>query len=249
MEKRLKNLNIITGCSKGIGKAILEKSCSIDNTFTIGVSRSKIDLKNPSFLHIETDLCETSKCLKIMEELKNWVLTHSYESVVLLNNAGRLGPIKKGWEGNPDEITKTFFLNLTAPVLLQNALLGLATENRKIEIVNISSGAAKNPYHGWQAYCSSKAGLDMQTRVTALEIENAVLNAKVWNLLPGVVDTQMQSNIRSANENDFVTVDRFIQLKKENKLTQPEVVAQFILKAIRSDKFKNGGIYDIRDFK
>ena len=241
---------IITGCSSGIGKALVNQFINRENNHVIGISRSEINIKSSSFHHIQADLSRLDNCKEIIIKINEVIsaLTDT-EKIVLINNAGRLGEVKAGVNVNSDDLANTMFLNLTAPMLLQNALLKHAQQSLEVEILNISSGAAHNAYHSWGAYCASKAGLLMASSVTALEIENEQLQAKVWSLAPGVVDTNMQIGIRKTEKQDFPDIDRFIQLKENNELFSPEFVAEFIINAIGNSKFINGQAYDIRDFQ
>ncbi len=52
-------------------------------------------------------------------------------------------------------------------------------------IINISSGAAQNPYFGWAAYCTTKAGVNMLTKCIALEETDKKYPVKVISFAPG----------------------------------------------------------------
>ena len=66
-------------------------------------------------------------------------------------------------------------------------------------VVSISSGAGKKPYPGWGAYCTAKAGLDMLTRCVGVEQMNQPHPVEIYSIAPGVVDTDMQREIRAAS--------------------------------------------------
>jgi NAD(P)-dependent dehydrogenase (short-subunit alcohol dehydrogenase family) len=61
-------------------------------------------------------------------------------------------------------------------------------------LVNITSGAAINPYAGWAAYSASKAAVDIATRVVAAEEADAGLRA--YAVAPGVVETPLTAPIK-----------------------------------------------------
>ncbi|MFB8735641.1 SDR family NAD(P)-dependent oxidoreductase [Bacillus sp. SL00103] len=68
-------------------------------------------------------------------------------------------------QGGQDMLHQHYTLNLVIPVLLSHVFVPQTQSfNGKKMIVHLSSGAAKNPYKGWSAYCASKAGLDMFMR-------------------------------------------------------------------------------------
>lgn len=70
-------------------------------------------------------------------------------------------------------------------------------------IVNLSSGAAHRALEGWTAYCVGKAALAMLTNSLALETR-----ARVYGFSPGVVDTEMQSEIRASGLNEVSRLNR-----------------------------------------
>ncbi len=94
-------------------------------------------------------------------------------------------------------------------------------------LVNISSGAATNPYEGWAAYCASKAAVDQLTRVVALEEARHGLAA--YAVSPGLVDTEMQAAIRATDPASFPQVDRFRRAATEHRFNSPAWVAEHIL--------------------
>ena len=94
-------------------------------------------------------------------------------------------------------------------------------------LVNISSGAATNPYEGWAAYCASKAAVDQLTRVVALE--EARYGLAAYAVSPGLVDTEMQAAIRATDPASFPQVDRFRRAATEHRFNSPAWVAEHIL--------------------
>jgi benzil reductase ((S)-benzoin forming) len=66
-------------------------------------------------------------------------------------------------------------------------------------VINISSGAGAGRSTAGRAYCAAKAGLDMATRVVALEAQVRGLAVEAVSLAPGVIDTGMQETVRSVS--------------------------------------------------
>ena len=118
----------------------------------------------------------------------------------------------------------------------------------KRQIITISSGAATKPYEGWSVYCTSKAAIDMMTKAIAAEQRELKNGLKCVAIYPGVVDTNMQTTIRSTNEKNFKNLQRFIDLKENNELYTPEFVANSIFKIDTENQLENGDIIDIRHF-
>jgi NAD(P)-dependent dehydrogenase (short-subunit alcohol dehydrogenase family) len=149
-----------------------------------------------------------------------------------VNNAGLLGPIGPlalaGAGADPAAITRIIDVNVTG-VLHGSAVFAEHVRAREGAgtLVNISSGAAANPYEGWAAYCASKAAVDQLTRVVALEEARHGLAA--YAVSPGLVDTEMQAAIRATDPASFPQVDRFRRAATEHRFNSPAWVAAHIL--------------------
>ena len=147
-----------------------------------------------------------------------------------VNNAGLLGPIGPlaAAAGGSAEIARTIEVNVTG-VLHGTAVFAEHVRAREGTgtLVNISSGAATNPYEGWAAYCASKAAVDQLTRVVALEEARHGLAA--YAVSPGLVDTDMQAAIRATDRASFPQVDRFRRAATEHRFNSPAWVAAHIL--------------------
>ena len=240
------NIIIITGGSKGIGKALVEKYAS-KNYKVYTLSRSINNLKNCTEISVDlSDNKATQETFStLLEELKSINIT----SVTLINNAGRLGVISNLENIAVNDISKSIQLNTTTPLILSSLFIkNLEDLNCKKQIINISSGAAMKPYEGWSVYCTSKAAIDMMTKAIAGEQNELENGVKCVAIYPGVVDTNMQTTIRSTDKKDFKNLQRFIDLKENNELYTPEYVAESIYSIDTLNKLKNGDIVDIRNF-
>ncbi|MDQ3395039.1 MAG: SDR family NAD(P)-dependent oxidoreductase, partial [Bacteroidota bacterium] len=101
---------------------------------------------------------------------------------------------------------------------------------------------------GWGGYCSSKAAINMMSEVAALESNIAENGFKIFSLAPGVVDTDMQNQIRRSNKEKFSDYERFVQLKENGELSNPLAAAEKIMILIeRASDFKDV-MQDVRRF-
>jgi len=241
-------LAIITGGSRGLGKSLVHTFCN-QGYFVISIARGNIDYKHKNLLnHFRQDLTDLSIMDKLFVQIDQLVSDHQYQEITLINNAGIIGDIKKVENSTMNSISKTIQINLTVPMVMSSCFLSLLKNKIDISyrIINISSGASFSPYYGWSAYCSSKSGLEMFSKVLAKEEINNK-HFKSICIKPGVVDTDMQSEIRNSSKEDFKELERFIELKNSNKLFSPDFSAKKIFEIYQKDDYLSGASIDIRD--
>jgi len=235
---------IITGASRGIGRAIYEYlKMSKENRFYLIARNFEKDFTGNIFKY---DLADTENIGELIKEIKNKIGVNRAKRIVLINNAGILSPIKFCGNADDKEIVKNIAVNLMAPMLLTNNFIKEFKDfNGEKKIINISSGAGKHPYAGWSAYTTSKAGIDMFTKSVALEQEITSEGFKIISVAPGIVETDMQKQIRSSSKEDFPLIEKFQEIKRLNLAYSADFAAKEISKFIFND-FVNGDITDIR---
>ena len=228
------NLYIVTGTRRGLGEALAKRIASDKRNELVGLARPEVDLADPAGI------------ARAFEAIARRIGGTAYEKAVLINNAGVIEPVAPLDRADPGEIERNLAVNLVAPMVLMRLFLG-ATEHVKLRrVINISSGAGRRPIFGWSAYCAAKAGLDMATRVVALEAQVRGLAIEAVSLAPGVIDTGMQGTVRSVSAEDFVDVERFRQMKAEGALRPADDVAADILAAERDGRLTGDAVLDLR---
>ena len=227
----------ITGSSSGIGLALanlfLEKGFLVE-----GLSRS-CSIEHDNYLHHYIDLSEIDKVSAF-----EFSSLEKASEAILINNAGWIGEVKPVGKLLSKSIENLVSINLTAPSILMNSFLadveGLAIDKT---IVNISSGAANSPIKSWAGYCSSKAALDMFSKV----VQEEQPKVKVMSIAPGVVDTDMQNVIRNVPEKDFELVSKFKDYHASGELKSPEKIAAIIGKLIETKEKAPSTVFSLRD--
>jgi benzil reductase ((S)-benzoin forming) len=221
---------IITGINSGLGNAFFEHFINNSNYFIIGISRritssQKALLEADKFAHVLLDLMtlnDTSEQLN----LGKYVSKES-KAFIFINNAATIRPINAIGQFNDQDIIKSVTVNTMAPLLIANHILSLNLPNLKL--INISSGAAKRPIVGWSLYCATKSANQLFfDTLKEQELNNDSI--EVYNIDPGVLDSDMQEFIRNTDTEVFPMVNDFIQLKKDNQLKAPKLAALEILK-------------------
>eukprot|EP00913_Durusdinium_trenchii_P006687 g6284.t1 len=124
--------------------------------------------------------------------------------------AGLVGDVGSVAQVTEEDFSKTMAINVEGPLFLTRELLPLLLES-KGRVLHISSGAAHRPLEGCLTYCTSKAALlqimrcldeahvkrDLGTGIDLSEL--APQGVRVGSAMPGVVDTPMQTHLRSQN--------------------------------------------------
>jgi benzil reductase ((S)-benzoin forming) len=208
---------IITGVSRGIGKALAEHFLS-KNQSVIGIGRTN-SIQNPNFQFIELDLLDSNA-------IQNFQLpTIESEEIILINNAGIIGNIERISSMKADCIDEIMQVNVVAPIKLIRKISQFCGNKKQFTLVNISSGAGKRPIPSWAGYCASKAAIDLFSQTFLLEERELGKSTKVYSVAPGVIDTDMQVQIRATAESSFSSLENFQNLKSDNKLETPERIA------------------------
>jgi benzil reductase ((S)-benzoin forming) len=214
---------VITGVSRGLGKALaelfLEKGHNV-----LGIGRAS-ELNHPNYRFTSCDLRNTSEIARIN-------FPQSSE-IHLINNAGIIGQVRRLSDQEVPDSVEVMNVNALAPMLLSHRLLQQLPTTVKVTILNISSGASSRAIPGWASYCASKAALDRFSETLYLEELEKGRNIRVYSLSPGVIDTPMQDKIRSANPGDFSSHATFESLKIQDELQEPKDVAAKIVQMLQ----------------
>ncbi|GCD77449.1 short-chain dehydrogenase [Thermaurantimonas aggregans] len=230
-------LAIITGTHQGLGRALAETFLENPDFKVWGFSR-KNEIQHTNFTFFHTDLSKSDFHNSLPDRLP---VANEY---VLINNAAIIEPIAPAHSIDAESLEKIYKINVQAVHLL-SAWFIRHTLDRKVAktIVNISSGAARYPITHWSPYCSTKAALDMLSECLALEYPSY----RVYSFAPGMVDTPMQSHIRSKSLKEFPEVDRFKAAFKNNNLNNPYSVSKKIIHLIQNPLTFTGVKISIKD--
>src|SRR5207237_1812091 len=119
-------------------------------------------------------------------------------------------------------LSQALRVGLEAPMLLTGAFLHATSDWRCArKVLNISSGLGRRAMASQAAYCAAKAGMDHFSRCVALEEAQRPNGARICSLAPGVIDTDMQVQLREADASGFPDVGTFQGLKAGGKLASP----------------------------
>jgi benzil reductase ((S)-benzoin forming) len=240
------NLYIVTGTTRGLGKALADAIAAETDNELIALARAP-DAPIPGGARLEVDLADGEGIEHACDRIEQRIRGKRYEKAVLVNNAGIVEPVGPLEGIDARELERNLLVNLVAPMRLMRRFIqfteGVALVRR---VINISSGAGRRPLFGWSAYCAAKAGLDMASRVAALEAEARRKPVEIVSLAPGVIDTDMQGIVRGTDEALFMDVERFRHMKAAGELRTPEAVAGEILAAEKAGRLRGDPLADLR---
>lgn len=245
---------IITGASRGFGTSVANASAESGTRLHLVARsdmtdlKSELEQKGAEVTTYTADLSKTENSEAWFSEVAENIERESAEAVILYNNAGMLHPIGPIGKYSASDYRKNLEINFVAALMAGHLFVQSFGDYPCIKrVINISSGAARNPYHGWSHYCSTKAGLDMFTRCLSLEQKEQAYPVEALSFSPGPIDTGMQDEIRAKSKDDFANVDKFISLKQSGNLGDPDEAAGVLHKLVWKKDFPDGQILDIMD--
>ena len=235
---------VVTGASRGIGAALVKAFAGRVNVFALA-RQAQVPQAQAVF---EADLAEpfTQDTLLALQKAlggkKIWGFLHC---------AGVLGPVGQSGEKYAEEFVDTLQINFVAGVECVRLLLPYLEPDLARNppfVFHLSSGAARNGYVGWEAYCASKAAMLSYFKCLAKAFSADKLCA--LSIAPGTVDTDMMQGVLGSDPTLFPDVSKFHDLKQRGELASPEKVGAQIAELLLGGKNRyaplHGLFYDLR---
>ena len=224
----LKNKTVVlTGCNRGIGKAILgvfaKNGASIwacvrqlDDDF-IDFTKGVEDDHEVNITPVPFDLADEGQ----VKEGINTIRSAKQPVDILVNNAGVIFTALFQMT-SVAKMKEVFEINYFSQMRLSQSIAKIMTRQKGGSIINISSSAAIEGNEGRMAYASSKAAIIASTKVMAKEL--AMYNIRVNAIAPGLTETDMMQGSTSKEALDF-TLQRICM----RRVGKPEEIANVAL--------------------
>ncbi|MCX6311189.1 MAG: SDR family NAD(P)-dependent oxidoreductase [Bacteroidetes bacterium] len=211
---------LVTGASKGIGKAIVERLVN-ENYFVLAIDidkengeRLQNEMGNDKIRFISVDICDENKTTELFKTISS-----EYGQLdVLVNNAGIIKD-NMIWKMPVEDFDAVINVNLKGTWLMCREAAKMMKNQNSGRIVNIASRAWLGN-RGQSNYSASKAGVIGLTRVLALELGkyNVCVNA----VAPGLIDTPLSQKL----EKDVL--QKLIDAQPTRTMGKPEDVANAV---------------------
>ena len=213
---------VITGCNRGIGKAVLEAFADNGASVFACVRKENItfskfikSLSEKNSVHIFPVYFDAGNIDEIKSAIKH-IVGFQQPVDILVNNAG-IGYSALFQMSTVDKLKEVFDINFIAPFLITQYIAKLMVRQKSGSIINISSIAGIDGACGRSVYGSSKAALMCMTKVIAAELGGSGIRANC--IAPGLTETEMISGMPEE------TISELIKNSSIKRIGQPSEVA------------------------
>ena len=248
-------LVIITGASRGLGQAMAAQYLA-DGAFVLGLARREaVELQAAGAGGLEQWPVDLADPLPVAERLGAWLVDFELRAagrlparVRVIHNAAMLSEPGDVAGSAPADLARSLRIGLEAPVALTATFLRAtahwsASDRR---VLFVSSGLGRRPMAGSAAYCAQKAGLDHFARALALEEGARPHGARVASVAPGIIDTDMQRQLRGADVRRFPEQATFAGWHSAGALDSPATAAAKVIALLERADYGANPVTDVR---
>jgi NADP-dependent 3-hydroxy acid dehydrogenase YdfG len=230
MKKLEGKVAVITGASRGLGKAIATIFAQ-QGAKVILSARSTIDIEQVAN-NLRTQRLEASafQCdvsdMKQVESLANFALQKYGGFDIWINNAGTAGPYGHTLDLSPDQFLSVLQTNINGVYYGSTIAMRHFLYRNSGKLVNILGAGSQKPAPNQNAYGSTKAWIRVFTLALAREYRTS--NVGIFTLQPGLMETELLTDIVTF-ENNEKRLRNFMPFLIRAAGRKPEVAAQKLL--------------------
>ena len=217
---------VVTGASRGLGLGLAERFLALGVRVAV-CARHAPEIAGADAARVLSRAADVTDA-QAVDDLCTAAVERFGRIDLWINNAGLLAPIGPLRDNDPTEFARHIEVNVLGVFHGSRAFIRhVRSRGGDGVLLNVSSGAARNAYAGWSAYCAGKAAVDRMSEAIALEETDAGL--RVHAVAPGIIDTDMQALIRDCSPEQFPRVQKFLDLKATDGFSSPAFVADRML--------------------
>jgi benzil reductase ((S)-benzoin forming) len=217
-------LLILTGASRGIGRAIAERA--LERGFAVGaLARTAADLESLAALapdRVQVAVADVRDQSAVAAGAEAAIARFGAPTLVVAA-AGTLGPVDRPWLLPGDALAEALAVTVAGTANLAAATVPAMLAAGGGTFVAVSASSGTRVFPGWAAYGAAKAGLDAYIRYLAEEAGDALT---AFSFVPGLTDTAMQAGLRELDAERFPQVEQFRRWHERGISKQPAVVAE-----------------------
>ena len=223
MSKLIGKIALVTGASRGIGRAIAIELAKEGASVVINYSKDDLGAKetleeikkiNGYGILIKQDISSYEKTKIMVDEIINTMGRID----ILINNAG-ISTVGLFIDSDKELIDRMMSVNLMGPIYLTNHVVKYMMTRKSGTIVNISSIWGEAGASCEVLYSASKGGINLFTKALAKEL--APSNIRVNAIAPGVIDTSMNLFLEEEEKRELeeeIPIGRFGKCDEIGKL-------------------------------
>lgn len=248
-------LLVVTGASRGLGKAIARvfcEQCNVSTAILVARSGDKLHEAGKELKQVSpgTQLVHHAMDLQLLDDLDGLLdmlylhmfAPQRFSRLVFVNNAGSLGHLGPATTmSSLADMRGAIDLNVTSALWVSMRFAKFLEQNAghpPATLVNISSLAAIQPFPTMALYAAGKAARDMYH--ASLAKENPGM--RIVNYAPGPLETDMTEEIRACKQLDAGLKPAF-----QKKLEDPMDSARRLVELVKEDTFESGSHVDYYD--
>lgn len=245
------HLTVITGASRGLGLAVTAQLLQRGH-HVLALARGPVTPAAGGSGRLEAWPVDLAEAAPVAERLMAWLAAvprSGLASATLINNAGVVSKPAPLSALAPATVAHDLRVGLEAAALLTGAFLqATAAWGVPRKVLLVSSGLGRRGMAGSALYCTAKAGMDNLARALALEeAERGAGGARVCSLAPGIIDTDMQVQLRGADPARFSSQGVFAAMKSEGRLDSPDTAAAKVLRYLARPDFGANPVASVND--